>query len=90
MKDKLILYKKIYDSLKNGGVFLNSDKIVNTNQEEIDAINYYNEFIDIKPHVDTPLSIEHEIEILEKANFKDITVQEVDKDNYRLFKAYKK
>ena len=90
MKDKLILYKKIYDSLKNGGIFLNSDKIVNTNQEEIDAINYYNEFIDIKPHVDTPLSIEHETLILEKANFKDITVQEVDKDNYRLFKAYKK
>lgn len=90
MKDKLILYKKIYDSLKNGGVFLNSDKIVNTNQEEIDAINYYNEFIEIKPHVDTPLSIEHETLILEKANFKDITVQEVDKDNYRLFKAYKK
>ena len=90
MKDKLILYKKIYDSLKNGGVFLNSDKIVNTNQEEIDAINYYNEFIETKPHIDTPLSIEHEIEILEKANFKDITVQEVDKDNYRLFKAYKK
>jgi len=89
-EDKLILYKKIYESLKEGGVFLNSDKIVNTNQEEIDAINYYNEFIQVKPHIDTPLSIEHEIEILEKANFKNISASNVETSNYRLFKAYKK
>lgn len=88
-EDKLELYKKIYHSLRNGGIFLNSDKIVITNQEELDAIEYYNNNITIRPHIDTPLSIEHEIEILEEAGFKNISVSEVEKENYRLFKAYK-
>ena len=89
ISDKLELYKKIYSSLKDGGIFLNSDKIVDTNQEELDAIKFYNENINNKPHIDTPLSIEHEVEILEKAGFKNISVSEVEKENYRLFKASK-
>ena len=89
LSDKLELYKKIYISLKDGGIFLNSDKIVDTNQEELDAIKFYNENINNKPHIDTPLSIEHEIEILEKAGFKNISVSKVEKENYRLFKASK-
>ena len=89
MEDKLELYKKAYNSLKKNGIFLNSDKIVNTNKEESDAIKFYNENINNKPHIDTPLSIEHEIEILEKAGFIDISVEKVEKENYRLFKVYK-
>ena len=89
INNKLELYKKIYNSLKEGGIFLNSDKIVDTNQEELDAIKFYNENINNKPHIDTPLSIEHEVEILEKAGFKDISVSKVEKENYRLFKASK-
>ena len=89
MRDKLELYKKIYDSLKDGAIFLNSDKIVETNQEELDAIDFYNNNINTRPHIDTPLSIEHEVEILKKAGFKNIKVVQVEKDNYRLFKTYK-
>lgn len=89
IKDKKQLYEKIYKSLKNGGVFLNSDKIVETNQEEKEAVKFYNENINNKPHIDTPLSIEHEIEILEQVGFKNISVFNVEKENYRLFKAYK-
>ena len=87
--DKLELYKKVYNSLKDGGIFLNSDKIVTSNEEEQEAINYYNEYINIKPHIDTPLSIEHETEILEKAGFKNISITNVEKENYRLFKCNK-
>lgn len=87
--DKLELYKKIYNSLKDGGIFLNSDKIVDSNQEELDAVKFYNENINNRPHIDTPLSIEHEIEILEKAGFKNISVSNVEKENYRLFKSNK-
>ena len=87
--DKLIIYKKIYNSLKNDGVFLNCDKIVNSNQEELDAIEFYNNNIDNKPHIDTPLSIEHEVEILKLAGFKNITILQVEKENYLLFKAFK-
>ena len=89
MKDKLILYKKILNSLKDGGYFINSDKIVLTDEEEEKAIEYYNECIKEKPHIDTPLSIEHEKVVLEQAGFKDIEVSPVDKENYRLFKARK-
>lgn len=87
--DKGKLYKKVYDSLKKGGVFSNSDKIVETNQEEKAAVKFYNENINKKPHIDTPLSIEHEIEILEKVGFKNISISNVEKENYRLFKAHK-
>ena len=90
MKDKIDLYKKIYDSLKEGGIFLNSDKIVLTNQEELDAIDFFNENINVKPHIDTPLSIEHEVEVLKESGFTEIEVSEVDKENYRLFKAFKR
>ena len=75
--------------MKEGGVFLNADKVMNTNEEELERIDYFNHYITEKPHIDTPLSIEHEIEILEKALFKDISISEVDKENYRLLKAYK-
>ena len=88
-EDKFVIYKKVFDSLKDGGIFLNNDKIVSSNEEEQEMIEFYNNNINNKPHIDTPLSIEHEIEILEKAGFRDITVSEVDKKNYRLFKAIK-
>lgn len=87
--DKLELYKKIYNSLNDGGIFLNADKIASTDQDELDDINYYNNNISTHPHCDTPLTIEHELEILKQAGFKNISVLNVDKENYRLFKAYK-
>jgi len=87
--DKLVLYKKIYDALKDGGIFLNSDKIVETNQEELNAVLNYEEKISYSKHIDTPLSIEHEVEILDDAGFENISVSKVDKTDYRLFKSYK-
>ena len=87
--DKLVLYKKIYESLKEGGEFLNSDKIVLSDEDEQKAIEYYNEYIQEKPHIDTPLSINHELEVLKEAGFKDISVSNVDREDYRLFKAKK-
>lgn len=90
LKDKLVLYKKVFESLKENGIFINCDKIVNTNEEELDAIDFYNKYINERPHIDTPLSIEHELEVLKESGFNDIEVFEVEKDNYRLFKAYRR
>ena len=90
LKDKLVLYKKIFESLKENGIFINSDKIVNTNEEELEAIDFYNKYINERPHIDTPLSIEHELEVLKESGFNDIEVLEVEKENYRLFKAYRR
>lgn len=89
LKDKLVLYKKIYQALKMGGVFLNADKIVNTDLEEEEAIEYYKLYAHEKPHIDRPLSIHHEKEILKEAGFQNINVFLVDKENYRLIRAYK-
>ena len=90
LKDtKLKLYKKIYDCLNPGGEFINSDKVVLTNEEESQLIDEYNREKDSRPHIDTPLSIEHEIDILYKAGFKDVEVLKTDKENYRLIKSRK-
>lgn len=89
LKDKLVLYKKIYQALKMGGVFLNADKIVNTDLEEEAAIEYYNLYAHEKPHIDRPLSIHHEEEILKEAGFQNISVFPVEKGNYWLIRAYK-
>lgn len=90
LKDtKLKLYKKIYNCLNSNGEFINSDKVVLTNKEELQLIEEYNREKDNKAHIDTPLSVEHEVEILKEAGFKNIEVLETDKDNYRLIKAKK-
>lgn len=91
-EDKLRLYRKIFDSLKVGGVFINSDKIVFNDDEEQEQLRLYEEFIDSEeyPHIDTPLTVEHEKDTLEASGFTDISVSITDKDDYRLFKAYKR
>lgn len=91
-EDKVTLYKKIFECLKDGGVFINSDKIVHTDDEEKEQLRLYEEFIDSTeyPHIDTPLTIEHEKETLEESGFTDISISDTDRDDYRLFKAYKR
>ncbi|MBR4672238.1 MAG: class I SAM-dependent methyltransferase [Bacilli bacterium] len=90
LKDtKLKLYKKIYESLGENGEFLNADKIALSNEAEEESLEDYNLHKDERPHIDTPLSIEHEVEILLQAGFKDVKVYETEKEDYRLIKAKK-
>ncbi len=89
-EEKNILYKKIYDSLKTGGMFLNCDKISFTIAEQNHSIYELDNNIDNYKHIDTPLTVETEVNILETQGFSDITSSEVDKSNYRLTKAFKK
>lgn len=88
-EDKLKLYLKIYNSLKGNGIFINSDKIANSQEEELKLLDEYYEYKDVRPHCDTPLSIETEEEILRKANFIKTDVKPVEKENYRLIIARK-
>ena len=88
-EDKLRLYKKVYDSLKEKGEFINSDKIASSKEEEERLIKEYYLYKDERAHCDTPLSVETEIDLLKRAGFKEITINETKTDNYRLIKARK-
>lgn len=78
-KMKRGLYKKVYDSLKSGGVYIEGDYMV-TDQEEEDS--HFNELKRIKQeqgipedefyHYDTPCTIDNQIKLLESAGFKNV------------------
>ena len=85
--EKIKLYKKIYDALREGGLFINSDYIVNTIEEEKQGIYNYNN--KVNRHNDTPLTLEHELEILHMVGFEDIEVKQPEIENYKLIKARK-
>lgn len=75
LEKKEELYKNIYNSLKESGLFINSDYIVNTLEEE----NFYrNQYLnlaiskDLLIHFDIPLSYGNEIKALQNAGFKNI------------------
>lgn len=88
-EEKVILYKKIYDCLRENGQFLNSDFIAEN--EEIEKEQLYeldNEFDKYK-HIDIPMTIEHELEVLKEVGFKDIEVKPAPKHSYALTNARK-
>ncbi len=89
-KEKLKLYKKIYDCLKENGQFINCDKIALS--KEIEDTQLYELEHNIKNynHIDTPLTLDHETELLKMVGFQDITSNTVDKDDYRLIKSRKR
>ena len=86
-EEKLRLYKKIYECLRDGGLFINSDYTASSIEEEKQGI--YNYEHQINRHNDTPLTVEHELELLNQAGFKDIEVGQPEKESYKLFKARK-
>lgn len=87
-KDKLILYKKVYDCLRNNGVFVNEDYFAENEEVEKQGFeDYYNLVKGEGKHYDTPLTIEHEAKILKEVGF-----SEVDKyvtDDYKIIIAKK-
>lgn len=87
--DKLRLYRKIYESLRENGEFINSDKIALSKEEEDTLLREYYLYKDERAHCDTPLAVETELELLRTDGFKDVTVDETHNDNYRLIKARK-
>ena len=86
-EEKIKLYKKIYDCLKENGQFINCDKIALTQEIEDKQLYELDHNIQNYKHIDTPLTVEHEIEILKKVGFQDVSANYVDKDDYRLIKA---
>ena len=88
-EEKNRLYKKIYDCLKENGQFINCDRIALTKEFEEHQLYELEHNIENYKHIDTPLTVEHEIEILKKAGFKEINSSNVDKEDYSLIKGRK-
>lgn len=88
-EEKIKLYKKVYDSLKENGQFINCDKIALTQEIEDRQLYELEHNIENYRHIDTPLTVEHELEVLKNVGFNEITVNNVDKDDYRLIKTRK-
>ena len=89
IEEKIKLYKKIYDCLKENGQFINCDKIALTQEIEDRQLYELENNIENHRHIDTPLTLEHEIEVLKRIGFHEITSNNVDKDDYSLIKARK-
>ena len=76
---KLGLYKKLHEALKENGYFILTDYFAESEELEIE---YFNNLAEIKRaeglsedeffHYDTPLTAEHEIEILKEAGFSKV------------------
>ena len=89
LEEKIKLYKKVYDCLKGNGQFINCDKIALSQEIEDGQLYELENNIENHKHIDTPLTVEHEIEVLKRVGFQEITSSNVDKDDYSLIKARK-
>ena len=85
----LIFLKCLTVSLKTGGQFINCDLIALTPEEEAEQLVELENNTDDTKHIDIPLTIENEIDALEKAGFTQITSSNGGKENYGLFVARK-
>lgn len=88
-EDKLRLYRRVRDCLKEGGQFLNADKVVPDRRAQEETLAEYAEDPDRWPHMDTPLAPSSELELLEDAGFIHCSVELTDREDYRLFSARK-
>lgn len=78
---KLSLYRKIFNCLNSGGVFINGDTMAKTREEELNRFKFAESIYaeQNKPfgslHIDIPLCYEHEMEILYDVGFNNISLE---------------
>ena len=81
--DKRTLYRKVYECLREHGVFVIEDYFaINDDAERQGFEDYKNLVKGIDSHYDTPLTIPHEIDILKSVGFSD--VEHFNGENYNI------
>lgn len=88
-ESKLVLYRKIFDTLKQNGIFINCDKTAENLESQNFLLNEYLNEPGKYRHMDTPLCIERECDILKLAGFSKIQATQTVIENYVLFTAEK-
>ena len=89
-EEKEVLYKKVFDCLKENGQFINSDFVAESEEFEKHQLDELENHFDECNHIDIPMTVEHELEVLNTVGFKNITTMDCPKESYVLTKAYKK
>ncbi len=88
-EDKVRLYRKVYEALRPGGLFVNSDK---TAPDPAAQENDFRELAEDPhrwPHMDTPLTVGAECTVLEQAGFRIREVRPMPNEGYFLYVAVK-
>jgi len=81
--DKRTLYRKVYECLREHGVFVIEDYFAIDDEDERKGFEDYKNLVKgIDSHYDTPLTILHEIDILKKSGFSD--VEHFNGENYNI------
>lgn len=87
-EDKIKLYTKVFNSLKENGIFVNEDYFASDETEEKMKFDEYEQLTrGEKAHYDTPLTVEHEIVVLKKSGFN--IVNSLITDEYKIIIAQK-
>lgn len=88
-EDKAVLYAKVYAALRPGGLFINSDWVAQSQEEEDERFRELEENPLGRSHIDTPLTIENERIALTEAGFADIEFRANIPESYTLSVARK-
>ncbi len=80
-KKKQKIYEKLFQAIKPGGCYIECDYIACCNEEEAICLEQYeyrrkenNIPDDVFVHIDIPLTLEHQMDLIKKAGFKDVRV----------------
>lgn len=85
--EKLRLYNKVLECLKENGQFINSDFVAESEDVEKSQLNELENEFDLHKHIDIPITVEHEVEILKEVGFEDIESIDAPKHSYCTIKA---
>lgn len=88
-EDKVRLYKKVYDALCPGGLFVNADKTADNPAAQENGFRELAEDPHRWAHMDTPLTIGAECTVLEATGFRITQVTPLPNDKYYLYVAKK-
>ena len=88
-EDKIRLFEKALNSLRPGGMLINSDKCVDTQEEQDYGFRELEEEPNKYKHMDTPLTPENECKVLRMAGFVNVSAERIDESDYYIISAVK-